>query len=136
MCPRKKRKRGKDRKDKDSKRGKKKRKGNECHAVRKCDETFGSANESKVVATWIDFSVRSPITGAHSITARNPASEIHHHYLLPSFFSFAPTFGRAPFAFIPLLLEYVTNLVNFCQGYGDKFRHDQFHPSTILIHSQ
>lgn len=71
------------------------------------DVRFG---ESKVVAASIDFSVRSPITGAHSITARNPASEIHYLLFFPLFF-FTPTLGRVPFlrfGYILTRLEYVT----------------------------
>lgn len=45
MCRQKKKGKREDRKDKDSKREEKEeKKGNECHAVRKCDETFASAN--------------------------------------------------------------------------------------------
>lgn len=60
------------------------------------DVRFG---ESKVVAGSIDFSVRSPITGAHSITARNPASEIHRYHptIFSPLFFFTPTLGECRF---------------------------------------
>lgn len=63
MSAKKKKKEKEDRKDKDSKRKrekerKKEKKGNECHAVRKCDETFASANRKWLPVRSIFLSVR------------------------------------------------------------------------------
>lgn len=59
MCRQKKKGKREDRKDKDSKREEKEEKeGNECHAVRKCDETFASANRKWLPLRSIFLSVR------------------------------------------------------------------------------
>lgn len=59
MCLQKKKGKREDRKDKDSKREEKEeKKGNECHAVRKCDETFASANRKWLPLRSIFPSVR------------------------------------------------------------------------------
>lgn len=59
MCLQKKKGKREDRKDKDSKREEKEeKKGNECHAVRKCDETFASANRKWLPLRSIFLSVR------------------------------------------------------------------------------
>lgn len=59
MCRQKKKGKREDRKDKDSKREEKEeKKGNECHAVRKCDETFASANRKWLPLRSIFLSVR------------------------------------------------------------------------------